>query len=354
MPLGANGKYVTLLQNFCPLCFRGRIGHSNGTRYTIDNPRINQEQLHHSKKFNGIPPLDFKCMGEVCEDGDACNVICLVCGKPVFSGGSGAYRLFKHMIQPDEVARGPKAIKAFDEIGNGIRFREALKANNAVLAETWDTPIHRECAYVAPCKCILPLDCTTCKKHRKREDFQWGKQTASYKADTGRAEGMEEEQGYDPVDHALPSGGSRGACGATGGMGSSWSSGSSKGAVFTSPLPLDKETLETSLPVLASIKQKPAQKKVVPLAPGFRTLDKWMAPPCPPPPAVLDATCPTFSLKEHSRAFDVSSHGYVAMKDGIYYRFPDGRTVKTYSGVSTITDVGALIPSGSDTVMRDS
>jgi len=350
MPLAARGRYITLLQGFCPLCFRGRIGESNGERFLADDPRVDQDQLCHSKKLNGIPPLDFKSMGGACLDGDMCNVNCLVCGKAVFRGGSGAYKLFRHMIQPEQDERVPKAMRAFDEIGNGVRFREALKAHDAVMVDNWDTPIHRACSYPAPCKCVLPLDCTVCKRHRAREDFRWSKQAASYKAECESSKVMVEDCA--PMLDTLSGSRDDPAKGAAGAPGSSWSGFKVKGAVITGKLPVLKE--EEVSPLCAPLLPKPkvASKKPIPLPPGNRTLDAWMACPREPAPALLDVSCPGFDFYQHSRAFDESKHGYVATKDGVYYRFPDGRFVKAYSSVSTIVEGGVLVPSGSDTIMQ--
>jgi len=51
-----------------------------------------------------------------------------------------------------------------------------------------------------------------------------------------------------------------------------------------------------------------------------------------------------FSVREHQRGFDPLVHGYVLKHNEMYYRYPDGRFLRVFSGVNTLTDDGQLLP----------
>lgn len=72
------GAFKTLLQHYCPFCFEGKVGVSNGVRAPANSLLINKLQDIHSKNGNGLNLIDFSEPEDFCENKENCQITCLV------------------------------------------------------------------------------------------------------------------------------------------------------------------------------------------------------------------------------------------------------------------------------------
>ena len=75
-----NGLQLHLLHDFCPCCFKPKIGSFS----VIDksDPRVDNVQYYHAvENRNGLRILDLARPGEACECSAACNMTCMVCSE---------------------------------------------------------------------------------------------------------------------------------------------------------------------------------------------------------------------------------------------------------------------------------
>ena len=316
---------VTLLQRFCPLCFKGRIGHSGGERVPATSKRIDSIQALHSRQGNGLPLLDlqYECQPEdFCENPCLCKVLCLVCGRPVIHGEDDDFQLFLDCCNGDD--RNGMAKFELDD---------ALERNEAVWTECWNTPIHEECAWQGRCGCWTPKGAKECKKHRPRSRIP----APTQKSKPISVKARQSEQAVQkPAAYKLE--------GMTKGV-ASWLQGTSRSAILTT------EMQEQAKPRFNSGigKRKPEppkpNKKLLAAASKSRRMDVFLAktPDSPTTPACEAQTkSARFSLELHMTRFDDRIHGYYRTNKGYFYLFPDGRRVQVVSEVNELLQDGSL------------
>ena len=325
---------VCMLQGFCPLCFKDRPGVTARERVDHQHPRIDKLQLLHCRRRNGLMPLDMERPGELCEDGQSCRVACLVCGKDVFTGGTDEYGLFRAHFEEGGAQEGEGHAAAMESVVRRNEMRTILRAAEAVETDVWHTPVHKRCAYAAPkCGCWLPLEAQECPTHRRMTPFTRCARPPARAAEPAprpappapRVEVCAPRPSppspppckLEPPAVARPS--------ATG-----------RGAVFVTELPV---STEQEAPPPAKPPQPKRRKAPPPPAPGPR-LDGWVRREAARP----DPAQRAFSVREHQRGFDPLVHGYVLKHNEMYYRYPDGRFLRVFSGVNTLTDDGQLLP----------
>jgi len=114
-------NYKTLLQNYCPFCFKGKTGISNGMRVSSNSLLINKIQEIHSKNGNGLNLIDFSKPGEFCDSKQTCQITCLVCGGCVVNGEDPFYESLL------EFCRDPE-----DSLISFFELNDELEKNNAV------------------------------------------------------------------------------------------------------------------------------------------------------------------------------------------------------------------------------
>jgi len=331
-----------ILSSFCPMCFKTRIGEGNAERVRLDSPRIDKDQFRHSKKGNGIPVLDLDYPGDICQHCETCAVRCLVCGQAVLEGGSPEYRVFRKVLEQGDTQanKAPKTLQAFDQIRTREKVRAALASHQAVLVGSWAMPVHRRCAQARACGCMVPLAAESCPCEKPRFCAMDDEPDEPMQALAPRP-----TRTVAPVQHA-PREKGLGAEGTLGRAIAGW--GGAKGAVLTVSIDVVREPIETDC-MLPAKKPKPAPRPAPkPVPQGVRRLDAWVQPREAPVAAGLLRPVGTFSVREHLRAFDIERHGYALTKDGLSYRFPDGRFVRVSAGVNTLDDGGLLTPSANN------
>lgn len=169
-----------ILQEYCPLCFRGSIGVSRGLRVSRDSKRIDRVQALHARE-NGLRVLDITSPGDFCPFRRGCRLACLVCNETIIDGGESEFKKLRDRIcchgdAPDsdsdsEVEMGKNQGNDNDFIANNrkrldfIIVNEKLKSRGAVWIDRWNTPIHRDCAEYLSCGCLVPRGCTECREH---------------------------------------------------------------------------------------------------------------------------------------------------------------------------------------------
>lgn len=154
--LGRGG--VCLLQQYCPFCFKGTIGVSCGLYVTKESRLIDQVQVLHSARGNGLPPLDLASPGDFCENHELCKLTCLVCGKATIDGADPEFGLFLDFFGGDE--EQPMTLK--------YEINQVMEQNELVWTDQWDTPVHQACSKKIACKCVVPVGATTCRTHAPR------------------------------------------------------------------------------------------------------------------------------------------------------------------------------------------
>jgi hypothetical protein len=150
---------VCLLQNYCPFCFKGKIGVSNGLYVEKNSHLINEVQAFHASKGNGLCPLDLKSPGDFCVNTLLCKMVCLVCGKATIDGTDPEFELFYDLFGCEEDQQC--AVTAKYEIN------DAMEEYGLVWTEMWDMPIHKECSQKTVCKCVVPIGTKVCPTHQR-------------------------------------------------------------------------------------------------------------------------------------------------------------------------------------------
>ena len=174
----ARGSHVRLLQGYCPLCFKGRIGFSTSVCFPRGDPCIDDE-LQGLFGGNGLAMLDLETPGERCEHTKMCRVVCVVCAGSMADG--------------DDVERFSRLVDALDrfeeeeseldgELGTGplqflaARMQEDARANRQKTLRkfglTWldrlGKPVHLGCAKETPCGCVVDKGAVRCFAHDVR------------------------------------------------------------------------------------------------------------------------------------------------------------------------------------------
>jgi len=113
--------YRTLLQHYCPFCFKGKPGISSGIRVSTDSLLIDKVQELHSKNGNGLNLIDFSEPGDFCENHQTCQITCLVCGGCVVNGDDPFYEsLLEFCGDPTD------SLLSFFEINDEIEKHDAV------------------------------------------------------------------------------------------------------------------------------------------------------------------------------------------------------------------------------------
>lgn len=150
---------ICLLQHFCPLCFKGKIGVSSGIRVPVGSPLIDEVQAMHAAKGNGLCPLDFRNPGEFCSNSLLCKMNCLVCGEAMMDGTEPDFELFLDFMNDPTT-----------EITTMFSIDDVMKTRRLAWTEQWNTPIHRACSKKTVCKCVVAIGTTVCPTHFTRLD----------------------------------------------------------------------------------------------------------------------------------------------------------------------------------------
>jgi hypothetical protein len=177
-----------LLQHYCPFCFKGKIGTSCGLRVDRYSPLVDEVQVMHSSRGNGLCPLDFRYPGEFCVNSKLCRLVCLVCGKTTVDGTDPEFELFCSLFggesSEDEESVCPVTLK--------YEIHDAMQTHHLVWTEQWDTPIHKGCSMKASCRCVLALGTTFCPKHKFA--LSRDQSTRKMRSGQGRDEGFNESK----------------------------------------------------------------------------------------------------------------------------------------------------------------
>ena len=326
-PQTKKAQTVTLLQRFCPLCFKGRIGHSGGERVPATSKRIDSIQATNSRQGNGLPLLDLQYESkpeDFCENPFMCKVVCLVCGKAVIHGEDDAFQLFLDCCNGDD--RNGMAKFELDD---------ALERNEAVWTECWNTPIHEDCAWRGRCGCWMPKGAKECKKHRPRPRIPAATQKSkpiSVKARQPEKTVPAEKRAVFKLD-----GMKKGVA--------SWLQGTNRSAVLTTEMQEQpKFRFDSKIGRKKPEPPKP-NKKLLAAASTSKKMDIFLAKNLDSPKASEgEARIRTmsFSLERHIASFDDRIHGYYRTSKGYFYLFPDGRRVQVLSEVNEMMEDGSL------------
>ena len=320
---------VSLLQGFCPLCFKGRIGHSRGLRVPSNSPNICKVQSLHSRAGNGLPLLDLECDAEeddYCENPLLCSVNCLVCGRAIIHGEDPAYAMIRSTCQGEE-----------PDVCSWFEIDQALTDNGAAWTEQWNTPVHKKCARKGRCKCWIPLGATECKKHKPLPAIPLAQAVTRPAVVPKPAAPVARTV----LDIKVMSKGT-----------ASWLAGMCGPATCTVDNAPDERPRACQAPSRNQAKKpKPPppkpNKNLLLAGSKCQKLDTWASPAQHAMPAKSDkpAARGAFSLSSHSRSFDDRLHGYTRTSKGMFYVFPDGRREQVYSCVNIIKEDGTLVPS---------
>lgn len=320
---------VSLLQGFCPLCFKGRIGHSRGIKVQHNSHKIDRIQAMHSKAGNGLPLLDLDSdadLEDYCANPLLCSVKCLVCSKAIIHGDDPAYEMIRNTCQGED-----------PDICSWFEIDQALTDNGAAWTEQWNTPVHKKCARKGRCKCWIPLGATECKKHKPRPLIPLPPRPSTAQPAVKPPPPPQRVT----LDIRVMSKGT-----------ASWLAGMCGPASCTASNTHDERPLATPAPARNQHKKpKPPaakpNKNLLLAGSKCQKLDAWATAPQHSRPAQAGGpvTRGAFSLTMHSRSFDDRLHGYTRNGKGMFYVFPDGRREQVYSCVNIIKDDGTLMPS---------
>ena len=174
----ARGSHVRLLQGYCPLCFKGRMGISTSICLARGDPCIDEE-LQELFGNNGLPMLDLETPGERCEHERMCKAVCVVCARSMADGdGDDFAQLVQTLDRFEEVDSELEG-----ELGTGpLQFLAArmhedarqtrLKTLHSKFGLTWldrlGKAVHIECAKETPCGCVVNKGAVRCITHDRR------------------------------------------------------------------------------------------------------------------------------------------------------------------------------------------
>ena len=153
---GLGGGGLCLLQHYCPFCFKGKIGQSNGLCVSKGSKLVDEVQALHSARGNGLPPLDLKSPGEFCENPALCRLVCLVCGQTTVDGTDDEYGLLQEFFCEESHAITMK-----------YEINDAMTKFGLVWTDLWDTPVHACCSKKTVCKCVVPIGTKVCPVHKR-------------------------------------------------------------------------------------------------------------------------------------------------------------------------------------------
>lgn len=350
---------VCLLQHFCPVCFKGKIGISSGMRVPLGSKLIDEVQALHASKGNGLCPLDFRNPGECCSNPLLCKMNCLVCGKAMMDGTEDDFELFMDFI------RDPTT-----EITTMFSIEDVMKSRGLTWTEQWDTPIHATCSKKTRCKCVVALGTTVCPTHCTRLDAAKTTVTSGPNPTSSRGRRIEQGPIVCPTVSKAKEEDPRISLGST----HTYRLTKADWLPMPSVLPISRpeqtvdtrkalETRrvhETMAIVRPDVKAKPFKaiskaktSKTVILAKAAEQcafkLDKWAGHNAHPTNAGMPAPhskAPSkgFSLEEHARRFDIEFHG-PRVRNGVkgYVRY-DGVFIPTQHDVNCLNADGTLTP----------
>ena len=329
---------VCLLENFCPICFRGK--HLKVARVLHNSDRIDQEQYLCSKKTRGLPLLDLSKPGVRCSDG--CRLVCLVCGNPMAFPCEPDYaEAFDAVEQFEEDQLETRcevmADGFFQRLGQDLlasaelRLQRRVRPLGLAWHPRWHRLVHARCVKKEGCGCVLSIGLASCPLHIQKKALPAKRRAANMAARE------EKEKAKTPAPKATPM----------------------RPVVITAAtwLPKPSSTVSVALPCTAQHAPPPSRRPPPPRKPNPRL--ESAAKGC----ARIDDSWGkkrggagehaggtlagvSFDPRRHQREFDPFLHGYFRKNGGecVMYRFPDGRVVPAPSGVNRLTEDGRLVP----------
>jgi hypothetical protein len=346
--LGKGG--VCLLQHYCPMCFKGRIGVACGLYVAKDSTLIDQVQVLHSAKGNGLPPIDFMSPGEYCANTELCKMICLVCGKTMVDGEDEEFETFLTFFDDEE--SHPVTLKY--EVNEAMDDRKLVWVNQP--GSPWKNPIHKHCSKMMGCKCVVPKGTAECTVHNlkrvlgQRLTLEAPKPSPPIKtmATPCKAPSIKGDQTTPNVP--------------TAGKGSvltkaSWLPPQSAIATVVTPLHLDYPAASKSTKKITPSQAKPTLRterlKEAASACAFK-ITQWTD--THPTNIKLDADQERdatvdhgkqrskFSLADHNENFDVLTDGAWLIQGESWYKPHNAPMVRTPVGVNTLNEDGTMTP----------
>ena len=338
---GLGGGGLTLLQHYCPFCFKGRIGVSNGVQVSKGSPLIDATQALHAAKGNGLCPLDLKAPGEPCENQALCRLTCLVCGQSMVEGTEPEFDTFMTLFCGDD--EGEKGA----EVTLKYEVRDAMDALGLVWVEGWDTPVHARCAKKTVCKCVVPIGCTFCPAHQR-----------SLLPRSSKPQQVEEGRKQEPMPTISPpeqtptpvASRQTPLAPVTGVGRATWlaqpTATTRAGAAPAPPAQMascKRQRLQAPPPKKATLKN--AQMEAAAKTCAFTLQSRWAVQGAAADVAGQKQQQQGFSLSKHYKAFDTELHGY-RIVNGVwgYRRAPDGKFIPTASGVNVLHEDGTMSP----------
>jgi len=335
---------VCLLENFCPICFRGK--HLRTARVKHNSERIDREQHLCSKMTRGLPLLDLSMPGPSCSGG--CRLICLVCGNPMAFPCEPDYaEAFDavEQFEEDQLETRREVLAAdglFQRLGQDLlasaelRLQRRVRPLGLAWHPRWRRLVHARCVKKEVCGCLLSLGHPSCPVHIQKRTLP-----ARRPAATMPATRQEEPAPKIPAAKATPR----------------------HPVVITAATWLRKPSSTVSV-VLPSTQCRPATHAPPPSRPapppprkpnprlesaakGCARIDSWGKKPAGGAGPVAPVTgVASFDTRRHERDFDPFLHGYFRKNGGecMMYRFPDGRVVPAPSAVNRLTEDGRLLP----------
>jgi hypothetical protein len=343
---GLGGGGLSLLQHYCPFCFKGKIGVSSGLCVSRGSKLIDEVQAMHARKGNGLCPIDFKSPGEFCENQEFCKLACLVCGQATVHGTDPEFELF---------------LQLFCEETHAITLRyeinDAMAKYDLAWTEAWDTPVHARCCKKTVCKCVVPVGTTVCPVHKRQLDREPVSMLQTRKP---RPSPLVIPTFQPPVPAAE-------SCkkAPAGAMPRAPAAAVERASWLPSPTARTRAQAVLDLPPADSRRVEPVSKKRPAPAPKpnantkralleasaesckFKINDwsnaavTWEGREQQPEQKASDG----WSLALHNRTFDPALHGYREV-NGVYgyRRAPDGKFIPTQATVNTLNPDGTMTP----------
>lgn len=91
------------------------------------------------------------------------ELVCMVCGKQTVGKDDKDLGIFLDFLDGDR-KQSARILKAVEE--HGLAWISKTDAQG-LHAGPWDSPVHTSCVKKTACKCVVPLEATTCPVHRK-------------------------------------------------------------------------------------------------------------------------------------------------------------------------------------------